>query len=97
MQISEIETTLSQHFNPTHLTLTDESHLHVGHHGMPDTPSTDPTHLRLEIVSAAFQHQSTVQRHRAIYHVLQPALQQHLHALTIAAHTPDEYVSQPPA
>lgn len=64
----------------------DDSALHAGHAGA----ASGGGHYRLLIVSHAFAGQTTVKRHRAIYAALGDMMQREIHALSIAALTPDE-------
>ncbi len=82
-----IEDTLSKLFQPTRLTITDESHLHAGHAGA--APGGE-THYRVEIVSEQFREKSRLQRHRLINEALGGELQSGLHALAIRAFAPGE-------
>jgi BolA family transcriptional regulator, general stress-responsive regulator len=92
MDIHAIEHTLRDHFQPSHLTLNDTSAQHQGHAGVAHlSPTTDtPTHLSVTIVSHAFKNLSRMQRHRAIHKSLKPALDTHLHALSIQAFAPND-------
>jgi BolA protein len=82
-----ITETLSQRFQPDHLTVTDESHQHQGHAGWREGGQT---HFRLDIVSEAFQGKSRVERHRLVNDVLAGAFDRGLHALAIKARAPGE-------
>lgn len=72
---------------PVHLAVVDESHLHAGHGGWREGGET---HFRLDIVSAAFDGKSRVERHRIVNAVLEPAFGRGLHALALRARTPSE-------
>ena len=74
-------------FNPQHIELTDESHLHAGHAGA--RPEGE-THFRLSIVSDAFAGRSRVERHRMINQVLADDLATRVHALAISALPPSD-------
>ena len=67
--------------------MSDESHLHEGHSG--HRPGGE-THLRLYIVSPAFQGKSRIERHRMINAVLAGELAGPVHALAIKAQAPGE-------
>jgi BolA protein len=73
-------------FQPTHIELVDESHLHAGHAGA----RSGGGHYRLTIVSAQFSGMNTVARHRMIYSALGEMMKHDIHALNITAHTPEE-------
>ena len=72
---------------PSRLELLDESAKHAGHAGA--APGGN-THWNLTIVSAAFAGQSTLARHRMIYHALGELMQHPIHALAITARAPGE-------
>lgn len=72
---------------PTRLDVIDESHLHAGHGGWREAGET---HFRLEVVAAAFEGKSRVERHRLVNGLLEPAFQRGLHALALRARTPSE-------
>jgi BolA protein len=48
------------------------------------------THMRIQIVSESFSGKSRIDRHRAINALLQPELDEGLHALAIEAAAPGE-------
>ena len=72
---------------PQALAVVDESHLHAGHSGA--RPEGE-THFRVEIVSAAFEGKSRVDRHRMINSALAAELSGSVHALAIHAQAPGE-------
>ena len=78
---------LEQRFQPTVLTVADESHQHAGHAGWREGGET---HFRLDIVSGAFAGKSRVERHRMVNAALAPAFERGLHALAIQARAPGE-------
>ena len=84
---AKLEEGLREAFDPVSLEIINESHLHAGH-GHHD--GTGESHLRIRIVSQAFEPMSRVERHRAINAVAAQALAQGLHALAIDAKTPAE-------
>ena len=77
---------LRQAFAPTHLALRDDGHLHIGHAGA----ASGHGHYAVEIVSAAFEGQSPIARHRAVYAALGEMMHTDIHALSIRARTPAE-------
>ena len=86
MSVAEsIENKLKEAFVPLVLNVIDESHLHAGHVGA--RPSGE-THFRVEIVSAAFDGCSRVDRQRLVYDVLRDELAGPVHALSVAATPP---------
>ena len=72
---------------PQALAVVDESHLHAGHSGA--RPEGE-THFRVEIVSAAFEGKSRVDRHRIVNGILYEAFKRGLHALAVKAKAPSE-------
>ncbi|HWA36867.1 MAG TPA: BolA family protein [Burkholderiales bacterium] len=72
---------------PLSLELVDESAQHRGHAG---AAPGGQTHWRLAIVSPRFAGQSTVARHRMVYHALGELMQAPIHALAISARSPEE-------
>ncbi len=70
---------------PTHVEITDDSHLHAGHRG-----AQGGGHYRLSIVSPRFVGKSTLTRHRMVYSALQEMMKHDIHAVNISAYTPDE-------
>lgn len=73
--------------NPEHIEIQDDSASHAGHAGA----KSGGGHYFLTIVSKAFAGQATLARHRTIYALLGDMMQQQIHALSIKAHTPDEF------
>ncbi|WP_091941582.1 BolA family protein [Methylorubrum salsuginis] len=78
---------LSAELAPQALEVIDESHLHAGHAGA--RPEGE-THFRLDVVSAAFDGKSRVERHRMVNTLLDEAFKRGLHALAVRARTPAE-------
>jgi len=82
-----IRTTLQERLAPTALSVVDESHQHAGHSGWREGGET---HFRLDVVSAAFEGKSRVERHRMVNALLDDAFKRGLHALALRARTPGE-------
>jgi BolA protein len=82
-----ISATLRERLNPISLSVMDESHQHVGHGGWREGGET---HFRIDIVSAAFEGKSRVERHRMVNDLLAEAFARGLHALAIKARAPGE-------
>ncbi len=78
---------LDAHLEPAALEVIDESHLHAGHSGA--RPGGE-THFRLDVVSAAFEGKSRVERHRIVNTLLEEAFRRGLHALALRARAPSE-------
>ncbi len=76
-------------FNPSELTLIDDSASHRGHAGAHShterTGNVDGTHFELTIVSAEFTNKPLVARHRMIYETLDDLMKTQIHALKIDA------------
>jgi BolA protein len=88
MSLSDwIRTTLQERLAPTALSVVDESHQHAGHSGWREGGET---HFRLDVVSAAFEGKSRVERHRMVNALLDDAFKRGLHALALRARTPGE-------
>jgi BolA protein len=87
---ARIEAALSEVFDPQHLEVINESHLHAGH--QPSFNGEGETHFRIRIVSQKFENTKLLDRHRQINDVIKDEFEQGLHALAIEAKTPDQYV-----
>lgn len=85
-RIETIRRTLDTAFQPQHLLIDDESHLHAGHAGA----RSGRGHFRVEIIAAAFAGLTPIARHRAVYAALGSLMETDIHALSIRAQTPDE-------
>ena len=88
-RITLFEEDLQKAFKLKHLVIEDESHLHAGHVGA----ATGGGQCKVTIVAPEFTGLNLVARHRAIYKALNRHFPQEIHALTILAHTPDEFWS----
>ena len=84
---NSIQAKLTDAFSPNRLNIVDESHLHAGHIGA--RPEGE-THFRVEIVSAAFEGASRVERQRMVYRVLADELADRVHALALQVRTVGE-------
>ena len=88
MQIEHsIREKLQRAFTPQALEVINESHHHAGH---ASSPGTGESHFRVMVVADAFQGKSRLERHRLINEVLAEELAGRVHALAIAAFTPEE-------
>ncbi len=85
-RVETIRRRLTAALAPIALDIEDESHRHAGHAGARDGRG----HFRVRIVSAAFEGQSAIARHRAVYAALGDLMQTDIHALAIEARTPEE-------
>jgi BolA protein len=85
--VDRIRTTLAQHLAPERLDVIDESALHAGHAGAVPGKTT---HVRVHIVSAAFNGKSRIERHRLVNDLLAAEIAAGLHALAIEARAAGE-------
>jgi len=85
-RVETIRSRLAAALAPDAIEVEDESHRHVGHAGARDGRG----HFRVRIVSAAFEGQGAIARHRAVYAALGDLMQTDIHALAIDARTPEE-------
>jgi BolA protein len=81
---ADLVTRLRGRFDPTHLEVLNESHQH-------SVPANSETHFKVVIVSARFEPMSRVARHRAIHDAVGSLLSEGIHALSIQAHTPEQW------
>lgn len=86
----EIAAALTEKLEPASLSVVDESHLHAGHSGWREGGET---HFRVDVVSAAFEGKSRLERHRIVNTLLSEAFARGLHALAIRAKSPAEDAS----
>jgi len=73
--------------DPVSIEIIDDSAKHAGHAGA----RSGGGHFRLAIVSPRFAGCRTMERHRLVYDALAPLMKREIHALSIAATTPDEH------
>lgn len=86
-RINLLQTILHDELAPTVLTITDESHLHAGHH---TNPGGAETHLSLYIVSQKFAGLTQISRHRLVNDILKDHFSTGLHALKLTTRTENE-------
>ncbi len=79
-----IESKVRAALAPELLEITDESYMH-------NVPAGAESHFRLLIVSNAFEGQSLVQRHQAVYRALAEEMSGQIHALAMQTFTPSEW------
>jgi BolA protein len=82
-----IERKLKAALAPAHLKIIDESARHQGHAGA--RPEGE-THFRVEIVAAAFEGRSRLDRHRMVTDLLAHELAGQIHALSLRTRAPSE-------
>ena len=80
-----IEQTLQQGLEPTWLSVTNESHMHRS--SGPDAES----HFKVVVVSALFDGERLLARHRRVNTLLAQALLSGVHALALHTYTPAEW------
>lgn len=85
-RVAMIRERLTEALQPTRIDIVDQSAAHAGHEGAKDGGG----HFAVSIVSAAFEGQSPIKRHRLVYAALGDAMENEIHALSIRAYTPDE-------
>lgn len=87
MPLSEDIKQRLQIYEPTELSLEDQTASHAGHAG-----NQGGGHFELKIVSSHFSNKSQVMRHRMIYQVLNDLIPQRIHAISILAISPDDTI-----
>jgi len=83
---STIAQALSQAFNPVFLEVENESYLHSSGKG-------GDSHFKVTLVSACFEGQSLVGRHRSVQKEIAPFTQA-VHALGMHTYTPEEWLAR---
>ncbi|EIK45445.1 cell division protein BolA [Cellvibrio sp. BR] len=83
---NRILTKLAAEFQPVHLEVINESHMH-------SVPPGSETHFKVVLAAAAFAGKRQVQRHQAIYACLAEELQNGVHALALHTFSPDEWLA----
>lgn len=90
---TSIEQKLLREFDPVVLDVVDESYMHSSGPGA-------QSHFKVVIVTAAFEGQRLLQRHRAVNAVVAEELAEKIHALALHTYTPKEwyeyYAEKPP-
>lgn len=79
-----IETKIREALQPEHLEVINESHKHKV------APGSE-SHFKLLVVSAAFENQSLLERHRCVNSLLAEELSTQVHALALHTLTPCEW------
>ena len=85
-RIERIRERLAAGLHASAIEVIDDSHLHAGHAGARDGRG----HYRVRIVATDFAGLRPIQRHQRVYAALGEMMQTDIHALSIAALTPDE-------
>ena len=81
---AEIRSKLRAAFDPVHLEVANESHMH-------SVPPGSESHFKLVIASPRFEGERLLGRHRLVNQALAAELAGPVHALAIHAVTPDEW------
>ena len=84
---SRITASLRELFDPVHIEVVDESHLHAGHPGA----KSGGGHFRVLIVSDRFEGESLVERQRLVYAALSDEMGPDIHALSMKTLTRNEW------
>jgi BolA protein len=87
---TRIQEILQTTLQATLVQVEDESHRHAGHRGRRD-PLVNGGHFNLWVVSPQFAGKPLLQRHRLVYAALEDLMGNGIHALSIQAHTPEEW------
>ena len=82
-----IDNKLRTRFEPTRLSIEDESSRHRGHAGYREGGES---HFRVEIVSSQFEGKNRVARQRLVYEALKDEFAAGLHALALTTLTPGD-------
>ena len=82
-----IEQKIKTDFEPLHLEVVDESHLH-------DVPEGAESHFKVVLVTEQFEGKTLLSRHRAVNQLLSAELQAQIHALALHTMTPDEWFAK---
>ncbi len=77
-------------FSPLECVLEDDSAKHAGHAGA----ANGAGHYRLRLISARFEGQNRITRHRLVYDCLRDLMHNEIHALNINALAPSELEKQ---
>lgn len=83
-RVARIEAALREAFPDADIEVQDDSAQHLGHAGA----ASGRGHFRVRLVSAIFNGQPLLARHRAVYAALGELMQTDIHALAIEARPP---------
>ena len=72
---------------PEEIVILDDSARHAGHEGA----KSGGGHYRVTVVSARFDGESPLARHRLVYSALNEMMNKNIHALSVKAYTPEEF------
>lgn len=82
---SRIIAKLTASFQPAHLQVVNESHMH-------SVPPGSETHFKVVLAAEGFEGKRQVQRHQTVYACLAEELQAGVHALALHTFSPDEWL-----
>ena len=85
-RVEMIRERLTKTLQPAALEIIDESARHAGHAGA----ASGGGHFIVNIVAAAFNDKTLIQRHRLVYDAVDDIMHREIHALSIQARTPEE-------
>ena len=85
-RVEMIRERLTKSLHPAELEIIDESARHAGHAGA----ASGGGHFIVNIVAAAFNDKTLIQRHRLVYDAVDDIMHREIHALSIQAKTPEE-------
>ena len=85
-RVEMIRERLTKTLQPAELEIIDESARHAGHAGA----ASGGGHFIVNIVAAAFNDKTLIQRHRLVYDAVDDIMHTEIHALSIQAKTPQE-------
>lgn len=85
-RVEMIRERLTTTLQPAELEIIDESARHAGHAGA----ASGGGHFIVNIVAAAFNDKTLIQRHRLVYDAVDDIMHREIHALSIQAKTPEE-------
>jgi BolA protein len=81
---AQIEQKLLEHFQPSHLEIVNESHMH-------NVAAGSESHFKVVIVTDAFDGKRLIMRHRSVNKLLADELANHIHALALHTYTEKEW------
>ena len=82
-----IKSKLSASFSPSHLEVSNESHMH-------NVPANSETHFKVTIVSEEFLQKRLIQRHRMVNELLSAELAGPVHALAMHTYTQEDWAKK---
>jgi len=83
---STIEQKLQEAFQPSHLEVENESHMH-------NVAPGSESHFKVVLACAAFEGKRQVQRHQLVYGTLKDELAGDVHALALHTYSPNEWLA----